>query len=237
MKHVLKLLLALWVLIPAHALARQDQIAMIYDGPGICDGCAQDAAIMLEAAGLRTTMIHASDLTPEHLSGADLLVIPGGTTNAEMRAGVTQDHMQAIRDYVFGGGRYFGICLGAYFAGATLDDAGQVPGLALFHGDAYPYSPIAERLDTVTWNGQSVQIYQQEAPSFWLFTGFSGEVLATYPDGEPAAFISQAHEGVIGLVGPHPEATMEWMAGEMTQAIQTRAFKLGVEMVRDLMAR
>lgn len=222
---------------PMQAVARQGQVALLYDGPGICEGCADDAAIMLHAAGLTTERIYARDLTPARLTGADLVVIPGGTTNVEMRAGVTEAQMQAIRDYVFSGGRYFGICLGAYFAGATLDDAGTVPGLALFAGDAYPYSPIPERVRPVIWNGRTVHIYQQEAPSFWLYDGFNGEVIATYPDGEPAAFIAPAGRGHIGLIGPHPEALLTWMPEVMTDAIQRRAFKHGVEMVVDLMSR
>lgn len=213
------------------------QTALIYDGPGICDGCAEDAALMLREAGLDTRLIYASDLTDSTLSTAALLVVPGGTTNAEMRAGVTEAQMQTMRDYVFSGGHYLGICLGAYFAGATLDDAGRVPGLALFKGDAYPHSPVAEQLDQVVWRDIPLMIYQQEAPAFELWDGFTGEVVATYLDGAPAALLARAGQGHIALIGPHPEARLNWLPGELTPSLQRAAFKQGVALVEDLMQR
>ncbi len=150
-------------------------------------------------------------LTPAVLARAALYAQPGGggldSAYRRMRR-----YEPAIRSFVAAGGRYLGFCLGGYLAGAT-------PGFGLLPGDTDQY--IATRgatvdserdtLVTVRWRGRPRRLYFQDGPAFLLRPGASGvTVLARYPNDEVAAVTAPFGRGVVGVVGPHPEATADW---------------------------
>ena len=188
--------------------------ALVYDGPGLCDGCAEAAAAAVRLAGLDVVLAGPEALEADRLEGFDLVVVGGAEATMDIRRGMTKAQFRALRDYVRDGGRYLGLCAGAYLAGEVLDDAGRVPGLRLFDGDAYPASPYAARVEPVTWDGRVVALYTQEAAGFQLGPRFRGEIVATYADGAPAAILARAGAGAIGLSGPHPEATADWLEAD-----------------------
>gem|GEM_PF-3132229 len=142
------------------------EVALVYDGPGICDGCAQDAAAAVRLAGLTVFMAGPAALNPDRLGKVDLVVVGGAEDTVEIRRGMTKAQFRALREYVRGGGHYLGLCAGAYLAGDVLNDEGRVAGLRLFDGDAYPASPYAARVEPVTWRGKVVPFYTQEAAGF-----------------------------------------------------------------------
>jgi len=118
----------------------------------------------------------------------------------------------AIRAFVAAGGRYLGFCLGGYLAGAT-------PGFGLLPGDTDQY--IATRGATVTserdtlvrvqWRGRLRRMYFQDGPAFLVRQDAPGvTVLARYPNNEIAALTAPFVRGMVGVVGPHPEATASW---------------------------
>lgn len=80
--------------------------------------------------------------------------------------------------------------------------------------DAFAYSPFAARVETVTWQGQPLRMYTQEAPGFELDDDFAGKIVAHYADGTPAALLVRHGKGQVALSGPHPEATADWLAAD-----------------------
>jgi glutamine amidotransferase-like uncharacterized protein len=60
------------------------------------------------------------------------------------------------------------------------------------------------------WGGEIKEMYFQDGPAFELAPNAPARVLATYSGGEPAAVIASFGRGRVGLVGPHPEADLEW---------------------------
>ena len=96
----------------------------------------------------------AVPLSAESLSQATVYAQPGG---GDLSRGYRhlKRHRGELRDYVAGGGRYLGFCLGGYLAGAT-------PGFALLPGDtdqyiASPGATVDDEEDTlvdVRWRGR-----------------------------------------------------------------------------------
>lgn len=133
----------------------------------------------------------ALKLSAGALAGALVYAQPGGMS---LRPAYRKLRRQrdAIRDFVHGGGRYLGFCLGAYLAGAT-------PGFALLPGDTDQYirSPGCTVHDTgntlvgVMWRGRPRTVFFQDGPYFALDADADATVLATYTNGAPAAVVTR----------------------------------------------
>jgi glutamine amidotransferase-like uncharacterized protein len=141
-------------------------------------------------------------------------------------------HREEIRTFVRGGGRYLGICLGAYLAGAT-------PGFALLPGDTDQYiasrgTTVYSDVDTVVrvyWRGRERTLFFQDGPYFWIRPGTDAKVIATYPNGTIAAMVAGFGAGRVAVVGPHPEADDDWYA----DAKLNRDGGLGTDLGLDLL--
>jgi Biotin-protein ligase, N terminal len=161
-------------------------------GAGSCDGCSEAVARLLGSSPtpLEVEFVGPNEpreLSPETLAGALVYAQPGGGDVATVWRHL-REHTDTIRQWVQGGGNYLGFCLGAYLAGSN-------PGFGLLPGDPIRYisSPGAtvttESYTTVAidWRGQRKQMYFQDGPAFQLAPNAPATVLATYPNGEPAA--------------------------------------------------
>ena len=140
----------------------------------------------------------------------DLVVYPGGLGDADkgFRKSMTRDDHQRVRDYVASGGRYLGICMGAYWAGREyfdlLDNLDAVQYIK--HPGAYRRRSYGT-VTPVSWRGELVE------PFFYDGCCFVGEGervdVAHYlgfHDRVPAAII----QGRVGAIGPHPESRESW---------------------------
>lgn len=133
----------------------------------------------------------------------------------------------SIKDFVSDGGHYFGFCLGAYLAG---DDPGfeLLPsGVNTDEESAQHNSEVKGEEDTVIrvdWTFSSGKEKGKTEKDRWLYfqdgaviTGSKkkledeGKVLGRYSkSGGVAAYVAKYGKGVVGVVGPHPEATKDW---------------------------
>ncbi|WP_199582480.1 BPL-N domain-containing protein [Blastococcus sp. TF02-9] len=200
------------------ARAPQDgrRLALVYRGPASTPGCPEAVAEALVRSrwGLDVRYVgprEALPLCPETLARAALFAQPGGGTLRRAYRRLRR-HAPAIRTFVRTGGGYLGFCLGGYLAGET-------PGFGLLPGDSDRYisSPGArpdhagDDLVTLDWNGRHRQMFFQDGPWFDLDAARGpADVLATYANGLPAALIAPFARGMVGVVGPHPEAPAGW---------------------------
>lgn len=190
---------------------------VVYEGPAACSDCAAAAATWLagelpgatiEFAGPNETRV----VDAATLAGAALYVQPGGGDDvAQAYDDLGPEARAAISDYVSGGGRYLGICMGAFLAGSD-------PGLELLDpADTGGYIDLpnaavrddGDTLVTLDWDGRNVQAYFQDG-SYVAgdLTGF--DVVATYLDGPAVAAVGHSDKGVVGVIGTHPEAPLSW---------------------------
>lgn len=202
-------------------------LALVYRGPASTPGCAEAVAALLRESrwDLEVAFVGPREtrrVMADELAGAALYAQPGGGDLARAYRRLRRQ-APVIRDFVRGGGRYLGFCLGGYLAGRT-------PGFDLLPGDADQYissrdagvTDDAETLITVRWRGEQREVYFQDGPFFEL-DDVRGpvDVLAVYDNGLPAALVAPCGAGVVGVAGPHPEARADWFGDPGLREVAT----------------
>lgn len=194
-------------------------LALVYRGPAGCgNGCSEAAAAMLRSSKYHFTVRFVGPnekrkLVPSSFAGVALYVQPGGNTSvARANRLLGAQAQQVIADYVRGGGRYLGICQGAYLAGTD-------PGMGLLspgNSDQYIATKGAStksEADTVIpirWGKKKVYMYFQDG-AYLIPSGVAGEkILARYTNGKVAALTKPYGAGRVAVIGPHPEAPRSW---------------------------
>ncbi|EME18048.1 BPL-N domain-containing protein [Rhodococcus triatomae] len=192
-------------------------LALVYRGGASMPGCAESVASLIARSRWNFDVRYVGPredrrLTPETLRGAALYAQPGGDRLLPAWWRMRR-HRDTVREFVSGGGRYLGFCLGAYLAGAT-------PGFGLLPGDTDRYfttpgsgvvGPDPTTVD-VRWLGRVRPMYFQDGPVFTLTQSYprGTRVLALYGNGEIAALAAPFGAGYVAVVGPHPEAGHDW---------------------------
>ena len=179
-------------------------IAAVYYGPAVCHGCPQSLAKVIKQAGYDVRKIYAGGITAEALKDVALFAIPGGNDVDELMSAFMLGEAGVIKNYIYGGGSYLGVCLGAYVA-AESD-------LGLFSGTINAHAKkIDARMEKVTWRGQARWVYFQDGPEFKLSKNSKADIWSIYKTGELAALQYRYGQGYVGLVGPHLEADQSWL--------------------------
>jgi len=136
----------------------------------------------------------------------DLVCFPGGVGDSDAYDTYFKHHRSLILNYLKNGGRYLGICMGAYWADRHY--------LNILYGvESRQY---IKRPDTCTrryyskavecnWNGTTDKFFFYDGPAFIGDERYF-ETVARYANGDPAAII----QGHIGLIGPHLESEEYW---------------------------
>lgn len=186
--------------------------AIVYKGPGACEGCETATRDFLVSLGFDTSYVGPSDLTnPAIFQGVTVYGQPGGDDTALVTNAVGENVWSQVqtnmRNFVEGGGIYLGICLGGYLADSAEGDLGLMPGtVTAFKKTQSNY--VLDQVISVNWLPTTSvrKMYFQEGPALPNI----GKVYATYTDGTPAMLIHGVGKGKLVLSGPHFEATSEW---------------------------
>jgi len=135
----------------------------------------------------------------------DIIAIPGGVGDSDTFKRVMAHHKNKIKDFVANGGRYLGICMGAYWAGSEYLDIlkGRDCVQYLSRPKTDTRRPHAKDLQ-VTWKGRSEKIFWYDGCAITGRGKF--DVVATYANGDVMA----GYQDRIGLIGSHPEAEQHW---------------------------
>ena len=137
--------------------------------------------------------------------GVDMIAVPGGFGDADSYATLFKNNAIAVQQFVARGGRYLGICMGAYWAGRhylnILDSVDAVQYLKRPGTDTR--RPHAKAID-VTWKGKPDKMFWYDGCA--LVGPGQYETVATYANGDAMSIIQNR----IGLIGCHPEAEQFW---------------------------
>ncbi len=178
---------------------------------------ARSVVEALEGADVSCRVLDRSQLSAEGLAGIEVLVIPGGWAPYQLDA-LGEDGPGVIRDFVKRGGRYLGICAGAYLAADEVE----------YQGITYPYpvdlldsaaeGPVPELPlypEVVTIRLSATRAGRRRGIPRELVCLFQGgctfeedpdlTVLALYPDGSPAIVSAPFGRGEVILSGAHFE--------------------------------
>lgn len=221
--------------------ARAGGLALVYRGPAALPGCPEAVADLLRGSrwGFDVRFVGPKeelDLRADTLADAVLYAQPGGG-ELEPAYRRLRKRAAAISRFVRDGGRYLGFCLGGYLAGET-------PGFGLLPGDTDQYIASAHAslrtdgnaLVDVTWGDQPRQLFFQDGPFFVLdLARGPAQVLAHYGNGLPAAVVAPCGRGMVGVVGPHPEATPDWFLDVGLPVPRPLGLDLGLDLIDRVM--
>ena len=142
----------------------------------------------------------------------DMVAFPGGFGDSDSYDNILKNNKDMVVDFVVRGGKYLGICMGAYWAGKDyfniLDKLEVVQYIK--RPGACTKRPHAKRMP-VMWKDRYGSI---EPYSMFFYDGCSivggdmspYETFATYSNGDNMAIIQNR----IGLIGCHPESEQFW---------------------------
>lgn len=139
----------------------------------------------------------------------DMIMFPGGIGDSDSfnRFFLPKNKYKVIQDYIKHGGRYVGICMGAYWAGkdyfnivkhAKIDQYIKRPGTDTRRPHVKAIDISWKDIDTKMYFNDGCSIHGDESKF---------EVIARYKgNNDPMAIV----QGKIGLIGCHPEADKFW---------------------------
>ena len=142
----------------------------------------------------------------EVLNESDGLVFPGGIGDSDSYHDFfTRTKANKIANFISRGGRYVGICMGAYWAGSRYFDI--LDGVNPVQYIKYPTATIKRSYGTVAfvfWNDLPYNMFFYDGCTYVGDGKY--ETVATYADGLPMAII----QGNVGIIGCHPESEEFW---------------------------
>jgi len=145
------------------------------------------------------------ELEDDFFDDVDIVAVPGGIGDSDAFEYLMRINGQRIRNFVASGGRYLGVCMGAYWA--DTDYLGLLDNVRVTQYIRSPGTdtrrPHAKEMP-VDWNGKATSMYFYDGCTY---TGLGRyHTVASYPNGDPMAIIQDR----IGLIGCHPEASWNW---------------------------
>jgi len=149
-----------------------------------------------------------NSLEDNFFDDVDIIAVPGGFGDASSFDRAFKHNGKRVKEFVRKGGKYLGICMGAYWAGKhylnMLDNVDAVQYITQPRTDTR--RPHAKDIN-VNWNGHDTTMFFYDGCA--LVGNGQHDRIATYANGDPMAIIQKN----IGLIGCHPEAEPFWYDG------------------------
>ena len=177
------------------------------------------------------------DLEDDFFDDVDMVCVPGGIGDADSFDYLMRENSPRIKDFVMNGGKYLGICMGAYWADKTyfdiLDKVESVQYIK--QPNTCTKRPHAKNMP-VMWRNEPCNMFFYDGCALVGGDMSPYETVATYSNGDNMAIIQNR----IGLIGCHPESenhwyeSYSWMRGKYHNGSQ---HKLLLNFVNELMER
>ena len=144
------------------------------------------------------------DIESKFFDDVDMVCFPGGVGDMTSFSSIHPETKKLVRNYVRRGGKYLGICMGAYWADSKffniLDDVRVVQYIK--QPNVNTRRPHAKAMP-VTWRGVEDKIFFFDGCTY-IGNGF--KTIAKYETGHPMAII----QNNVGLVACHLESEKYW---------------------------
>ena len=165
----------------------------------------------------------------------DMVIFPGGIGDSDSYDTILKNNKKLVVNFVKKGGKYLGICMGAYWAGKDyfdiLDDVDSLQYIKRPNTDTR--RPHAKNIK-INWQGTNTTMFFYDGCA--MVGDGNYETVATYANGDAMAIIQKN----IGLIGCHPESqqfwydSYSWLKGKYHNGTQ---HKLLLDFVNELMER
>ena len=181
---------------PTIALFVADPYCSVQSANGIITALGNDYTFKL---------FSKNEIEDGFFDGVDIVAVPGGFGDAATFEWAFKHNGNRVRAFVHNGGKYLGICMGAYWAGKhylnMLDNVDAVQYITQPGADTR--RPHAKNVN-VSWSGTDTEMFFYDGCA--LVGNGQYNRIATYSNGDPMAIIQKN----IGLIGCHPEAEEFW---------------------------
>jgi hypothetical protein len=133
--------------------------------------------------------------------------IPGGIGDAASFDYLFSENGEAVKQFVGSGGKYLGICMGAYWAESYYLDL-----LKDIRAEQYITRPGADthrphaKNQQVLWQGQEENMFFYDGCALIGAGIDTAKIWSLYPNGDPMALI----QNNVGIIGCHPESESHW---------------------------
>lgn len=146
------------------------------------------------------------ELEDDFFNDVDAVCFPGGIGDADSFDYLLQSNSRVVRDFVQRGGKYLGVCMGAYWAGKGYFDLLKdvEPQQYIKRPNTDTRRPHAKNI-SVTWKGKQQKMFFYDGCAL-IGNEKKFETIARYSNGDPMAIIQDN----VGLIGCHPESEPHW---------------------------
>ena len=177
----------------------------------ICSADSVNGVIAAMSSFARIKIFTKHKVADGFFNDVDLVVFPGGDGEATAFRSALKDNLNDVRGFMQRGGKYLGICMGAYWADAYYFNLLQ--GTRCVQYIKRPRADIRSSYGTVAavnWQGQDKRMYFYDGPTY---VGGAFHTLASYANGDPMAVV----QGSVGLIGCHLESQQHWYSKKVLQ--------------------
>jgi hypothetical protein len=182
---------------PTIALFVADPFCSVQSANGIINALSSDYKFKL---------FSKNEVEEEFFEDVDIVAVPGGLGDADSFSRLFKANQNSVNNFLTAGGKYLGICMGAYWAGSQylniLDSVDAVQYITQPNTDTR--RPHAKDMNIV-WQGHPDRMFFYDGCAL---VGDSSKftTIATYANGDAMAIM----QNNIGLIGCHPEADQFW---------------------------
>ena len=179
------------------------RIALFMHEP-VCDAQCSNGIIKSLEAKYRFKLFGKNEMEDSFFDDVDAVLFPGGVGDADRFDVVAKKHKPHIQRYLRNGGRYIGVCMGAYWADKNYFDILEETRVEQYikQPGTDTHRPHAKAMP-VNWQGTLRKMFFYDGCTF---IGGDQDVYATYDTGYSMAII----QNKIGLIGCHPESQEYW---------------------------
>lgn len=177
----------------------------------ICSADSVNGVMAALSSHARIKIFTKHKVADGFFNDVDLVVFPGGDGEATAFRSALKDNLNDVRGFMQRGGKYLGICMGAYWADAYYFNLLQ--GTRCVQYIKRPRADIRSSYGTVAavnWQGQDKRMYFYDGPTY---VGGAFQTIAQYANGEPMAVV----QGNVGLIGCHLESQQHWYSKKVLQ--------------------
>lgn len=183
---------------PTIALFIADPKCSVQSGNGILKALGND---------YKFKIFSKNSLESDFFDDVDMVAVPGGFGDADSFDNLFKINAPRVKQFVRHGGRYLGICMGAYWAGSHyLNMLNGVDAVQYIRRPGTDTRRPHAKAQHVLWNGEEEHMFFYDGCALIGPKIKTCEIWSLYPNGDAMAII----QNKIGLIGCHPESESFW---------------------------